>query len=64
MALGPEQRMDPVEGGELTLPTIDRDSSQSAQAAVGGTQAPVLDVLSFDQLSGEHAWHQSLVYPA
>lgn len=64
MALGPEQRIDPADGGELIVPTIDRDFSQLAQAAVVGTPAPVPDVLSFDQLSGEDAWHQSLVYPA
>jgi hypothetical protein len=64
MALGPEQRIDPREGGELILPTIDNDSSQLAQAAIRETQAPVVDALSFDQLSAEDAWHRSLVYPA
>jgi hypothetical protein len=64
MALGPEQRIDPADGGELIVPTIDRDSSQLAQVAVGATHSPIVDVLSFDQLSGEDAWHQSLVYPA
>jgi hypothetical protein len=63
MAPGPEQRIDPREGSELVMPQINRDSSQLADVGVAGTQAPVLDPLSFDQLSGGDVWHQSLVYP-
>jgi hypothetical protein len=64
MALGPEQRIDPGEGDKLLMPQIETDSSQVLQPGTGGSQAPIIDVLSFDQLSGEDAWHQSLVYPA
>lgn len=64
MALGPEQRIDPIEGRELVIPQINRDSFQLGQDGLAVAQPPPLDILSFDQLAGEEAWHQSLVYPA
>ncbi len=64
MVVGPEQRIDPGEGNELIMPHIDKDSSQPGQPGIGGPQAPVLDMMSFEHLSGEEAWHRSLVYPA
>jgi hypothetical protein len=64
MALGPEQRMEPGEGGELIIPQIDKDSSPLCPDSIRKQHAPALDILSFEQSSGADAWHQSLVYPA
>lgn len=64
MARGPEQSQLPVEEFELKLPQVDTQGLPIATVLPVSGQGGVDDAFNFDHLSGEDAWHRSLIYPA